>query len=197
MPPPATARTRARRRCMACLLAPGVLCLARAETSFAPPALPLAPVEISGGTLPIDAPGESMRLDVTRWMDTGRAGSLGLSLGMTLPSQADLRPYTTAVAPWGTDIAVRWRAPLGNGRHLDMAAWASAARPGREPDAMGMIWHREQGGYGTQLEVQWSSSRTGGLVPEFGAIGVRMEGHSRLVLRARRGGPMVYYRTKF
>ncbi|PZU35881.1 MAG: hypothetical protein DI574_11870, partial [Acidovorax sp.] len=65
-------------------------------------------------------------------------------------------------------------------------------------DAMGMIWGRDQGSnFGTRLEVQWSASRTRGLVPELGAIGVQLQGDARLVLRARRGGPMVYYRAKF
>ena len=63
---------------------------------------------------------------------------------------------------------------------------------------MGLIWGRDQGSnFGTRLEVQWSASRTRGLVPELGAIGVQLQGDARLVLRARRGGPMVYYRAKF
>lgn len=33
--------------------------------------------------------------------------------------------------------------------------------------------------------------------PEFGAIGVQLQGDSRLLLRVRRGGPMLYYRAKF
>lgn len=211
MPPLATARTRTCRLYLACLLAGGSLCQAMAETSLADtamaaaamaandamPSQALPPLEISGSAPPLDTMGESLRLDVTRWMRPGRAGSLGFTFGMALPTQADLRPHTTAMAPWGTDIGVRWRAPLGSGRHLDMSAWARAVRPGQEPDAMGMIWHREQASYGTRLEVQWKTSRTRGLVPEFGAIGVQLEGHSRLVLRARGGGPMVYYRTKF
>jgi len=45
--------------------------------------------------------------------------------------------------------------------------------------------------------VQWTSSRAGSLVPEFGAIGVQLQGDSRLLLRVRRGGPMLYYRAKF
>ena len=35
------------------------------------------------------------------------------------------------------------------------------------------------------------------LEPEFGAIGVKLEGDSQLLLRTRSGGPMLYYRTKF
>ena len=73
-----------------------------------------------------------------------------------------------------------------------MTAWAEAP-----PDAVDLIWQREHLVYGTRLEVQWASSRTRGLVPEFGAIGVQLQGGSRLVLRARRGGPMLYYRAKF
>ena len=65
------------------------------------------------------------------------------------------------------------------------------------PNAMGMIWQQDQPRFGTRLEVQWSSSRTRGLVPEFGAIGLQLEGNSRLLLRARGGGPMLYYRTRF
>ena len=33
--------------------------------------------------------------------------------------------------------------------------------------------------------------------PELGAIGVQLQGDSRLLLRVRRGGPMLYYRAKF
>ncbi len=196
MPSLATARTRTC-RLLAWLLAGSPLCPAMGQTSFVPPSPAMAPVEISGSSAPLDTRGESLRLDVTRWMPPGRAGSLGFSLGLMLPTQADLRPYTTAVAPWSSDVGLRWRAPLGSGHHLDMAVWARTARSGQEADAMGMIWHREQGSYGTRLEVQWTSSRTRGLVPEFGAIGVQLQGDSRLLLRAKRGGPMLYYRTRF
>lgn len=211
MPPLTTEWTRAHSRCLACLLA-GALGPAVAETGdaaampdaaplaaseFAPPTFTQRRFEVSGSTPPLDLAGESMRLDATRWMRSGRHGSLGFTVGMAFPSQVDLRPHTAAVAPWSTDVGVRWRAPLGSGLHLDMAAWTRAARPQQEPDALGMIWHRQQGDYGTRLEVQWKASRTGGLVPEFGAIGVQLQGQSRLVLRARGGGPMVYYRTKF
>ena len=64
-------------------------------------------------------------------------------------------------------------------------------------DAQGMIWQQDQPAFGTRLEVQWSSSLAPGWAPEFGAIGLQLEGNSRLLLRARGGGPMLYYRTKF
>jgi hypothetical protein len=80
---------------------------------------------------------------------------------------------------------------------LDIAAWARAPQWSQPQDAMGLIWQSQQPVYGTRVEVQWASSRTRGLVPEFGAIGVQLQGGSRLVLRARKGGPMLYYRAKF
>ena len=47
-----------------------------------------------------------------------------------------------------------------------------------------------------RAEVQWSG-RKGRWAPEFGAIGIQLERDSKLVLRVRKGGPMVYYRAKF
>lgn len=195
MPLPATARMRSYRLGLPWLLAGGFLCPAMAQTGLAAPAL--GPVEVSSSAIAPDAPDRPMRVDVTRWMPPGRAGSLGFSVGMVLPTQRDLRPYAATTPPGRTDVGVRWRMPLGSDRQLNMAAWARANRYGQEFDAMGMIWRQEQSRYATTLEVQWASSRTGGLAPEFGAIGLQLEGNSRLLLRARRGGPMLYYRTKF
>jgi len=50
-----------------------------------------------------------------------------------------------------------------------------------------LIWQREHLVYGTRLEVQWASSRTRGLVPEFGAIGVQLQAahfQEEILLRA-------------
>lgn len=202
MPPLAAARTRAH---LACLLASGFLCAAMADTGIAPSTLPLPPLEVSSPPLPLGSPADPLRLDIIRWLPPGRVGSLGISLGMALPTQAGpqpyalpyAHPYATATAPLGTDVGVRWRAPLGNGRHLDMAAWTPAGHR-QEHDALGMIWHQHpKGSYGTRVELQWTSSRTGSLIPEFGAIGVQLQDDSRLLLRVRRGGPMLYYRSRF
>ena len=54
---------------------------------------------------------------------------------------------------------------------------------------------RHSPSYGCALRL--NRPRFGGLLPEYRAIGIRLEGHSQLLLRARSGGPMVYYRTKF
>lgn len=146
----------------------------------------------------LDGDGTSLRLDVTRWIHASGSSHLGLLLSTPVPQAAQARPVGLAMAPWGADVGVRWRTALRPGQHLDLSAWTRAAAPGQPPDALGMIWSRGQASdYGARLEVQWRSSPTGGIVPEFGAIGVQLEGQSRLLLRARRGGPMLYYRTKF
>ncbi|MBS0494388.1 MAG: hypothetical protein JSS31_10630 [Proteobacteria bacterium] len=195
MPLPTTARTAAYCRGLPWLLAGGLQCQAMAQTGLSHPAM--ASVEISVRAAPMDTPGQPMRLSVTRWMAPGYAGSFGFSLGMELPAQGYRQPYTPPVTRWNPELGVRWRMPLGSDRHLDMGVWAHTGRTGQQFDAMGMILDREQSRFGTNLEVQWNSSRTGGLMPEFGAIGVQLEGNSRLLLRAKRGGPMLYYRTRF
>lgn len=144
----------------------------------------------------------TQHIGVTRWIapeSLNAWGSFGLSLGVSAPApSAAAAPLAAgAVAPAGLDLGVRWRSRLDSGRHLDITAWAHAPSWSPPQDAMGMIWQSQQPMYGTRVEVQWASSRTHGLVPEFGAVGVQLQGGSRLVLRARKGGPMLYYRAKF
>jgi hypothetical protein len=141
--------------------------------------------------------------DVTRWLTPQAPRSLGFTLGVTsaAPSASALANsnYLSApAAPTSLDLGVRWRSRLDSGRQLDVSAWAQTPSFAQSPDAMGLIWQQQQQPvYGTRVEMQWASSRTRGLVPEFGAIGVQLQGGSRLVLRARKGGPMLYYRAKF
>ncbi|WP_409833715.1 hypothetical protein [Acidovorax sp.] len=141
----------------------------------------------------------TQHLDLTRWLTPESPNRFGLTLGLSgpvnfLPAPANNSAGTSAGAaqpPMQLDLGVRWRSQLQRGRHLDVSAWAQT------PDAMGLIWQTQPPTYGTRVEVQWASSRTRGLMPEFGAIGVQLQGGSRLVLRARKGGPMLYYRARF
>lgn len=145
--------------------------------------------------------------DITRWLTPDAPASVGFSLGLSsaAPSAASLANSSAnangfaagAAAPTSLDLGVRWRSRLAGGRQLDVSAWAQAPQLAPSPDAMGLIWQQQQPVYGTRVEMQWASSKTRGLVPEFGAIGVQLQGGSRLVLRARKGGPMLYYRAKF
>jgi len=136
---------------------------------------------------------------ITYWMTPERQRSLGVSMGVSAFNSpaAPTSHSAPMTSPLGLDMGVRWRSHLDTRRHLDVAAWARAPQNTHTPDAMQLIWLAQQPSFGTRVEMQWSSSRTGGLIPEFGAIGMQLDGDSRLVLRAKRGKPMVYYRTKF
>lgn len=139
------------------------------------------------------APGGIQYLGLTGWLTPRQASSLGLTLGMV----SDGMGRSMGGVPAAYDLGVRWRSRLDQRVQLDVHAWARTPQNAAMHDAMGMIWLKEQPSFGTRLEVQWSGSRTHGLLPEFGAIGVQLEGDARLLLRAKGGGPMLYYRTKF
>lgn len=132
--------------------------------------------------------------EVTGWLTPARPASLGLTLGVL---SSGLPGSGSQAAPLAYDMGVRWRSRLEQRVHLDVQAWTRTPQQFAAYDAMGMIWSREPASVGTRLEVQWKPSRTGGLVPEFGAIGVQLQGDAKLLLRAKRGGPMLYYRAKF
>lgn len=144
-----------------------------------------------------DGSNATQRIDVTRWLTPDAPHRVGMSLGLNAAAPPAGAFAAQGQGPVSLDLGVRWRSRLEGGRHLDVSAWAQPPQRGPSPDAMGLIWQAQQPVYGTRVEVQWASSRTRGLVPEFGAIGVQLQGNSRLVLRAKKGGPMLYYRAKF
>jgi len=140
---------------------------------------------------PAQAPSSSLRL--TGWLPKQPAGSVGLTL--TVPST------TAPTKPLILDLGVRWRSAWGNNLRMEFSAWGHPLQPFASTpnthDAMGMIHQRDTAGYGTRMELQWSNAPTRGLLPEHGAIGMQLQGGSRVVLRAKRGGPMVYFRSRF
>jgi len=162
-------------------------------TALAPPAFTLQAQTYPGNGGPgLSKPAATMEYTaITGWLTPRQASSLGLTLAVVSEDAG------AGQRPMAYELGVRWRAQLNPRAQINVHSWTRTAQPAAMHDAMGMIWQQEQSRYGTRLEVQWTSSRTHGLVPEFGAIGVQMEGNSRLLLRARRGGPMLYYRTKF
>lgn len=183
---------------IACLVCAGAICAAYAAGPQASVLAPPAPITgasyLAHPTLP---PGVGVRVDVTGWLTPARRNSLGLSMGLHATDNALLHPYGTTAPSWQPDLGVHWRTQLDGQKQLDFSAWARL--PGDAParDAMGLIWEDGQQHYGARVELQWKSSRTGGLMPEYGAIGVQLDNSSRLLLRARHGGPMIYYRAKF
>ena len=150
------------------------------------------------GLQPNASTGSIQYLGVTGWLTPRQASSLGLTLGVESGGwNAGSRAQAFGTPLTAYDLGVRWRSRLDQRVQLDVHAWARLPQNQAMRDAQGMIWQQDQPAFGTRLEVQWSSSRAPGWAPEFGAIGLQLEGNSRLLLRARGGGPMLYYRTKF
>lgn len=139
----------------------------------------------------LSAPSTVQYTGITGWLSPRQASSLGLALAVVSGDAG------TGHRPMAYELGVRWRAQLNPRAQLNVHTWTRTTQTSAMHDAMGMIRQQEQSRYGTRLELQWTSSRTHGLVPEFGAVGVQLEGDSRLLLRVRRGGPMLYYRTRF
>ncbi|SDL93826.1 hypothetical protein SAMN05428957_101200 [Oryzisolibacter propanilivorax] len=163
--------------------------------SIAPATFTSRSEELTALAASLDSPPvPGLRLnEVTGWLTPDRPSSLGVTLGVLSASDPGNRQGSAAALAY--DLGLRWRSRLEQRVHLDVQAWARTPQPAF--DAITMIWSREPASVGTRLEVQWKASRTRGVVPEFGAIGVQLQGDAKLLLRARHGGPMVYYRTKF
>lgn len=147
---------------------------------------------LAGGNTP-----STQYMDITRWLTPDSPTRFGLSLGLSAPAAGAMPLTAEAAALASLDLGVRWRSRLESGRQLDISAWARTPQGAQAPDALGLIRQAQQPSYGTRLEVQWATAKTGGLTPEFGAVGVQLQSGSRLVLRARKGGPMLYYRSRF
>jgi len=158
------------------------------------PIQPAVRIEVSRDTWPEMAGAFGSSLAVTRWGPGGRTDA-GFSLGMQTTRFVQL-PDGTGGAPtlWGPQLGVHWTAGLSGRRQVRFSGWTDLSPMGDGAD------QGFRGGlvtYTAQVQVQWQSARYGGLVPEYGAIGVQLQGGSRLLLRARHGGPMIYYRMRF
>lgn len=151
-------------------------------------ARPAAPaIEWSASAIPLATQPLGLRIDATRWSaTTGGQGRLGLSLGMA--GSAD-RPW--AVPQWG----VHWRAAISPRTQLTLSGWAPL--PNQEPASGASGPQPPWQQFDARVELQWQGAGLHGLVPEYGAIGVQFQTGSRLMLRARHGGPFFYYRARF
>ncbi|QEA11656.1 hypothetical protein [Comamonas flocculans] len=140
-------------------------------------------------------------LDLVHW-SAATGAATGFSLGaQTTPwgrwaGDQALGP----AARWQPRVGVHWRQPMGGRLRLGVSGWMQWS--GNFRNAAQAVQAQHSAAlpvYAARLEVQWKSARGGGIIPEFGAIGVQLQGggDARLLLRARHGGPMVYYRAKF
>ncbi|MBZ0224966.1 MAG: hypothetical protein WA917_10875 [Comamonas sp.] len=184
-----------------CCAATGQTLPADQPHAFAP--LPVEHAELSLEALPDGVRSGALgnRLAVTRWGDAG----VGVSLGMRTTRWPPLASGAGAVvggadavpASWGPQLGVHWSSRLSGRWRVKVSGWADLPSTGDGAFGAGQGLGTDLGGYTAQVQVQWQSARYGDLIPEYGAIGVQLQGGSRLMLRARHGGPMIYYRVRF
>lgn len=124
------------------------------------------------------------RVELVRWASV-RGGAWGMALGASRDGNNVPQP----------EIGVRWRSPLDRNQRLDLSAWrrfntdaglADAAGPGPAPVQLS-----------TRIELQFIAPRSSTTLGESGALGVQLSSDSKVSMRIRRGGPMVYYRMQF
>lgn len=179
-----------------------VLCTVSAAWAAPPTTTPAsftqATLEVSSSTLAPPSAVAPLRLDMTQWLPAGSAGSLGFSLGLRSTQYERTLTHPQLGTAWEPTLGVHWRSQLSGSTRLELATWARAPYASNHSmDVQSLIWMSSPAPYGARLEVQWAAPRFGGLLPEFGAVGLQLEGNSQLLLRARAGGPMLYYRSRF
>lgn len=137
---------------------------------------------------------ESWRVRYVRWAGVG--GALGVSVGVGAERISGRAAPLTATAPaeatrLGPEVGVRLRTPWTQDRRVDVDAWRSYAPPG--PGAgLG------RGANNARVELQFRDPGDDDRlsIPR-GAFGIQTSANSQWVLRAKRGGPMVYYRARW
>jgi len=125
-----------------------------------------------------------------QWRLEAPSSSLGLTLRPSSfsPGGLPLGPAGGA----GLDLGLRWNATLHRNWQVDLTAWRRLGLTSH--------WRHEDvdgGLYGGRVEMQFHSTPRLGLVPEMRAIGLQLEGGGKLMLRARGGRPVIYYRATF
>ncbi|KAF1046958.1 MAG: hypothetical protein GAK38_02175 [Xylophilus sp.] len=144
----------------------------------------------------------STRIELSGWTADARQHGVGVAMGVTSPAAgADAATLHYRRVEPALDLGLRWRSAPASGHRIDIAAWR---RLHPEPDAYTLVHTRgsafgDSGAttYSARVETQFSRARGRGIAPELGAVGFQMNSGAKLVLRSKRGGPMVYYRSTF
>jgi len=166
--------------------------LARLEISTVLPSGRTAAAERSPSGL---MPAVPARIEITGWQTTPDTSSVGLAIGVGAGVGSVATNAPDGHVPNQVDVGVRWRSPAVEQRRIDIAAFR---RVSGSPDAYTLVNSgADPALYGARMEMQFKSARFGGLTPELGAVGMQLEGGGKVVLRSKRGGPMVYYRASF
>jgi hypothetical protein len=135
----------------------------------------------------------SWRLRYVRWAPAG-GGAVGLSMGVgaTQPVNAPLAAVLRdprAPATLAPEVGVRWRSAWAANHRVDVGAFGAY-------DNGAALAEDARRSYNARVELQFRENRS-----KFGfdtgskAFGLQLSGTSRVMLRAKHGGPMVYYRS--
>lgn len=124
------------------------------------------------------------RVDVIGWAGND-AHAFGVALGSRL-DRVSTMPWQSPQMDSSLNVGLRWRSSLTDHRRVDVAAWRQVAAAADE-----------RPGVTTRIEMQFASPRSSVGFTELGAIGMQLDGNSKLQLKFRRGQPMFYYRSKF
>ncbi len=122
--------------------------------------------------------------------------SIGPTVGMsnTVP-QAGALPGTSGFAAQpAMDVGVHWRHTLDSQHRIDVVASRRVPSPADAPAAAQL---QQQPVYRASIELNLKPQAQRGFVAERGSVGFQLEGGGRLMLRAKGGRPMVYYRNTF
>lgn len=136
------------------------------------------------------------RLRYVRWSAASERSSLGISMGVDaiqplLPRGAPsamLDARNAAVMP---EVGVRWRSSWQSNRRVDVGAFGAY-------DASANTPQDERRAYNARVELQFREGRSKlGFDMPHGALGMQLSGNSQMLLRARHGKPVLYYRAKW
>lgn len=154
--------------------------LPAAGSSLAPPL----------ASLPTDKRSVSVRY--VRWAPAGRAGAVGVSMGVAAETPA-AQPFAvpTDTGRAQPQLGVRWRTDWHAQHRVDVAAWGAYDPSANTPLA-------ERRSYNARVELQFQAAkRAMGMDFSHAALGMQLSSKSQMLLRANHGGPMVYYRTQW
>jgi hypothetical protein len=134
-----------------------------------------------------------VRVRYVGWTGGSRA-AVGVSVGMANaagPAFTSLqRPvFDPHNAPLVPELGLRLRTRVNAEHRLDVGAWRSYDTSANTPAA-------ERQSYNARVELQFVDQKTT-LATAQGALGLQMSGGSQVMLRSKKGGPMLYYRARF
>jgi hypothetical protein len=189
----ATASSWAVRPLWLCVLGVGFCASAvRAQSEDASPDAAVQPVLRLELSNPVSMGLLDKRIAVTGWYGSPsqRASAWGLGLALPTHSQQASRYESTA----GADLGLRWRSAEEGLGQVHLGLWQRVT-----PDAPSLAQQiAVQPSFDTRLEMQFSAASARGIRFELGgALGMQLNKDEKIMLRAKRGKPMVYYRALF